>query len=178
MMKKTFLLITAIILVNTGLVSAQSNVTHSTISFKIKNLGVNTNGTIGGLLANVKFNPADLASATLEASVDVNTLNTDNSMRDEHLRKEEFFDLAHHPKITLKSVSFKQKSGNNYSGVFNLTIKDKTRQVEIPFTYIDKGSSIAFNGVFKLNRLDFGVGGSSLVMSNEVTVTVDAEVGK
>ncbi|WP_259065575.1 YceI family protein [Mucilaginibacter sp. X4EP1] len=177
-MKKIFLLITAIILVNIGLISAQSTITHSTISFKIKNLGINTNGTISGLQANVKFNPADLASGTLDASVDANTINTDNSMRDEHLRKEEFFDPAHYPKITLKSVSFKQKGGNNYSGIFSLTIKGKTRQVEIHFTYIDKGSSIAFNGIFKLNRLDFGIGGSSLVMSNEVTVTVDAEVAR
>jgi len=177
-MKKILPLIIAIILVNASFVLAQNTIVHSAISFKIKNLGINTNGTIGGLQAKVKFSPADVASGTLEASVDVNTINTDNSMRDEHLRKEEFFDPAHYPKITLKSVSFKQKGGNNYSGIFDLTIKGKTKQVEIPFTYIDKGSSITFNGIFKLNRLDFGIGGSSLVMSNEVTVTVDAEVEK
>ena len=141
-------------------------------------MGIGTGGTIGGLQANVKFNPADLPASTLEASVEVNTINTDNTMRDEHLRKEEFFDLAHYPKITIKSVSFKHKSGNNYSGVFDLTIKNKTKQVEIPFTYADKGSNVTFNGTFKLNRLDFNVGGSSLVMGNEVTITVDAEVGK
>ncbi len=177
-MKKIFFLITAIVLVIAGFASAQNTITHSIISFKIKNLGVNTNGTIGGLQANIKFNPADLASATLEASVDVNTINTDNSMRDEHLRGEDFFDLAHYPKISLKSVSFKHKSGNNYTGVFNLTIKDKTKQVEIPFTYADKATSSEFTGTFKINRVDFGLGSSSMVMSDEVTVTIDAEVGK
>ena len=75
-----------------------------------------------------------------------------------------------YPKIILKSVSFKHKSGSNYVGQFNLTIKDKTKQVEIPFTYND-GS---FKGQFKLNRRDYGVGGGSLIMSDEVEVTIEA----
>jgi len=177
-MKKLATLIGIFILTGIGFASAQNVITRSAISFKIKNMGIGTGGTIGGLQAIVKFNPADLPASRLDASVEVNTINTDNSMRDEHLRGEDFFDLAHYPKITLKSVSFKHKSGNNFSGIFNLTIKGKTQQVEIPFTYADKGNSIIFNGTFKLNRLDFGIGGSSLVMSNEVTVIVDAEATK
>ncbi|TWI99397.1 polyisoprenoid-binding protein YceI [Mucilaginibacter frigoritolerans] len=175
-MKKTIVLSSILILFNTALVLAQTTVKHAQISFKIKNMGIGTGGTIGGLQASVKFNPADLTASTLDASVEVNTINTDNSMRDEHLRGEDFFDLAHYPKITIKSVSFKHKSGNNYSGIFDLTIKGKTKQVEVPFTYTDKGNTIILNGTFKLNRLDFGVGGSSLVMGNEVSVTVDAEM--
>ena len=141
-------------------------------------MGIGTGGTISGLEASVKFNPADLATSTLEASVETNTINTGNSSRDEHLRTDDFFDVAHYPKITLKSTAFKHKSGNNYTGTFDLTIKNKTKPVEIPFTYTDKGSSIVLNGTFKLNRLDYGIGGSSLIMSNDVTVIIDAEVAK
>jgi polyisoprenoid-binding protein YceI len=156
----------------------QNAVSHATISFKIKNLGINTSGTLGGLQTKAKFNPADLASSSLEASVEVNTLNTDNSTRDRHLREEKFFDLEHYPRITLKSVSFKHKAGNNYSGMFNLTMKGKTKLIEIPFTYAEKGSNVAFNSNFMINRLDFGVGGSSMIMSDDVYVTIDAEVVK
>lgn len=177
-MKKNLVFIIVITFLSTSVSLAQNTIAHAAISFKIKNLGINTNGTIGGLQANVHFNPSDLTTSTLEASVDVTTLNTDNSSRDEHLKSEDFFDLAHYPKITLKSISFKHKSGNNYSGIFNLTIKDKTKQMEIPFTYADKGTNVAFNSAFKLNRLDFGVGGNSLVLSDDVFVTIDAEVGK
>lgn len=177
-MKKIFVPIIFLILINLCFASAQNTIIHSSISFKIKNLGVNTNGTIGGLQASVKFNPADPASSTLEASVDVNTINTDNSMRDEHLRGQDFFDLTHYPKISLKSLSFKHKSGNNYSGTFNLTIKNKTKQVEIPFTYTDKGNAGVFNATFKINRLDFGLGDTSMVMSDDVIITIDAEVEK
>ena len=167
-----------LIIVSAGLAFAQNTVAHSTISFRLKNMGIGTGGNISGLQASVKFNPADLASSTLEASVETNTINTDNNSRDEHLRSEDFFDVAKYPKITLKSIAFKHKSGANYSGTFSLTIKNKTKQVEIPFTYTDKGTTAAFNGTFKLNRLDYGIGGTSLVMGDEVTVTIDAEATK
>jgi polyisoprenoid-binding protein YceI len=177
-MKKFFVPILSIIIFCTAFTLARSAISRSAISFKIKNLGINTNGTIGGLQADVHFNPADLSSSTLTASVDVNTLNTDNSSRDEHLKTEDFFDQAKYPRIILKSISFKHKSGNNYAGKFDLTIKDKTKEIEIPFACSDKGNSVAFNGSFKLNRLDFGIGGSSMIMADEVTVTIDAEVVK
>ena len=158
--------------------AAQITVTHAKVYFKIKNLGINTSGILSGLQADVQFNAADLTSAKIEASVDVNTLNTDNSSRDEHLKSEDYFDVAKYPKITLKAVFLKHKSGNNYLGEFDLTIKGKSKQIEIPFSYAEKGNDILFNSTFKLNRLDFGVGTSSMILSNEVTVTVEAEATK
>ena len=154
---------------------AQTTAMRSSITFEIKNLGINTGGSIGGLSTKVHFNPANPATSTLEATVDVNTINTDNSGRDEHLRSEDFFDVARYPKISLKSVSFRHKSGNNYAGTFTLTIKDKTKQVEIPFTFLDKGNTVEFKGSFKINRLDYGVGNSSMVLSDDVTITIDCE---
>ena len=174
MMKKPLLLllITAIASFGFGFTTSQNTVTRSAITFTIKNLGINTGGTIAGLQADVKFDPANLASSTIEASVDVNTINTDNTLRDDHLKNGEFFDASHYPKITLKSVSLKHKSGNNYSGKFNLTIKNKTKLIELPFICTDKGNAIALNGSFKLNRLDFGVGGNSLIMGDAVTISI------
>jgi polyisoprenoid-binding protein YceI len=176
MMKKIALLL--LLLSSIAFTHAQTITNHSVVTFKIKNLGIYTNGTIGGLHADVHFNPADLTASTLTASVEVNTLNTDNADRDEHLKSESFFDLAKYPKITLKLVSFKHGSGNNYTGVFDLTIKDKTKPVEIPFTYVDKGNTQTFSGSFKLNRRDFGIGGSSMIMSDEVIITISAEAVK
>lgn len=180
MMKKILLplLLTAIANFGFGFTFLQNTVTHSTVTFAIKNLGINTGGTISGLSANIKFDPANLAASTIEASVDVNTINTDNTLRDDHLKGGDFFDAGHYPTINLKSVSLKHKSGNNYSGKFNLTIKNKTKLVEMPFTCTDKGNTIEFSGSIKLNRLDFGVGESSFTLSDQVTVTVSAEMEK
>jgi polyisoprenoid-binding protein YceI len=175
-MKKFLLPILLITLATTAFTYVNSTITRSVITFKTRNMGIGVNGSIGGLQADVHFNPTDPATSTIEASVDVNSINTDNSSRDEHLRSEDYFDMAHYPKITLKSVSFKHNSGNNYTGQFNLTIKGKTKPVEIPFTYAQTGNTAAFKGSFKLNRLDYGVGSSSMILANEVTVNIDAGV--
>lgn len=177
-MKKFFIFLTAVMVTASGFKPANNTVTRAAITFQVKNLGIATTGTIGGLQADIRFNPVNLGSCAIEASVDVNTINTDNSDRDDHLKSDDFFDEAHFPRITLKSVSFKHKSGNNYTGQFTLTMKGKSKLVEIPFSCTDKNTDMEFKGAFKLNRLDFGVGESSMILSNDVAVNLDAEIVK
>ena len=153
-------------------------VTKSTITFQIKNLGINTNGSISGLKGDIQFDANHLDSSTITATVDANSINTDNETRDNHLKSDSYFDATKYPTITIKSVSFKHKSGNNYTGIFNLTIKDKTNQVELPFTYNETGSTTSFKGILKIKRTDYGVGSKSMVMANDVTITIDVEATK
>ncbi|MDB5122486.1 MAG: hypothetical protein JWP94_615 [Mucilaginibacter sp.] len=176
MIKRSFLQLLLIFIISSGFVLQKNVIKHSAIIFQVKNLGINTTGTINGLQADIRFNPANLSSSSIEASVDVNTINTDNADRDDHLKSDAFFDAAHYPKITMKSVSLKHRSGNNYAGQFNLTIKGTTKTLAVPFSCVQKGNAMAFKGVFKLNRLDFGVGESSMILSNDVTVNIDAEL--
>ena len=157
---------------------AQTKVTRSAIKFQIKNLGIGIDGTIGGLQANVAFNPAQLSTSVIEASVDLNTIDTDNGLRDRSLKSDEFLDVPNFPKITMKATTFKHKSGNNYTGQFNVTIKGKTKTFDIPFTYVENGNTATLKGSFKLNRLDFGVGSSSMVLSNDVAVSLDVDITK
>ena len=156
----------------------KQTVTKSAITFEIKNLGINTGGSFGGLKADIKFDPAHLDASSIEASVDTKTINTDNDTRDSHLRSDSYFDADKYPQIRMKSVSFKHKSGDNYSGTFTLTIKDKTNQAEVPFSYTEAGNAAAFKGSLKIKRTDYGVGSKSMVMSNDVTVTIDIATNK
>jgi polyisoprenoid-binding protein YceI len=175
-MKKLLVATGFILIAFLGSLKAQA--THTSITFEIKNVGITTGGSIGGLQTRVHFDPSNLNASTLEASVDVNTINSDNSSRDEHLRSEDFFDVAHFAKISLKSVSFKHKSGDNYTGRFMLTMKGRSKQVDIPFAFLDKDNTLTFKGSFKLNRLDFGVGSKSMILSDEVTVNIDCQEKK
>lgn len=137
-----------------------------------------THGTFGGLQADIKFDPAKPDASSIDATIDAGTVNTDNDMRDGHLKEDTYFDVAKYPKITLKSVSLKHKSGNNYDGQFSLTIKEKTQTVDMPFTYVESGNSAEFKGVLKIKRTDFNVGTSSMVMSNDVEVDIDVKTEK
>ena len=173
-MKKLTLII---LLLSTSLAFAQTRqtVTKAGVTYQIKNMGFTTSGLFLGFVGDIKFDKAHLAASSIEASVETKTINSDDDARDEHLRKEDFFDVTHYPKIIMKSVSFQQKGGDNYLGKFELTIKGKTKLVDFPFSYLQTGTAGVFKGSFKINRLDFGIGDSSLVLSNEATITVTLE---
>lgn len=174
-MKKISLIILLVATSIIGFAQTKQTITKSSVTYQIKNMGFATTGKFGGLEANILFDKAHLATSSIEASVAVKTVDSQDDMRDEHLRKEDFFDVDHYPKITLKSISFKQKGGNNFIGEFDLTIKGKTKRVELPFSFTQKGNTGVFVGSFKLNRLDFGVGDTSMVLSNEATVFLNVE---
>jgi polyisoprenoid-binding protein YceI len=177
-MRKICIAILVLIASNTAFAQLKNNVIKSKITFEIKNLGIKTDGIIGKMEAEVKFDPGKLDASKINAMADITTINTDNNMRDSHLKSENYFDVAKYPTITMSSVAFKKKSGNNYIGQFNITIKDKTKLVDVPFTYTDTGNMALLKGSFKINRSDFGVGGGSLALANEATIFIEAETSK
>lgn len=177
-MKKYF---ASIIILSLSLIAfsqAKHTITKSSISFQIKNLGVNAEGSFSGLKGDIQFDPAHLDVSSIEASVDVHSINTDNDTRDEHLKSDSYFDAAQYPKITIKSVSFKHRSGNSYTGTFNLTIKNKTNKVDLPFTYTETGNTASFKGSLKIKRTDYDIGDKSLIMSNDVDIFIDVATSK
>jgi polyisoprenoid-binding protein YceI len=173
--------IAALILIasaNIGLAQVKSNISKSKITFEIKNLGFKTGGTIGGVQGNVAFDPANLSGSKIDATADATTLDTDNDLRNEHIKGEKFFNVAVYPKISMSSTAFKSKGGNNYTGTFNITIKGKTKPVELPFSYTAAGSTALLKGSFKIKRSDFGIGGSSMTLSDEATIFIETESAK
>ncbi|MDB4924183.1 YceI family protein [Mucilaginibacter sp.] len=177
-MKHIVTLIIPLLILVTAASAQKTAINKATIKFQLKNLGINTGGTINGLQATIQFAPDKLDSSTIEALLDVSSINTENDLRDKHLRSDEFFDVEKFPKITMKSMSFKHKSGDNYTGQFSLTIKDKTKVFEVPFIYTATDNTATFKGGIKLNRLDFGIGSKSLVMSNDVSVSIEVDAAK
>src|SRR5579872_254004 len=124
-MKKLYSLLIAIFFISNAFSQSKpQTVTKSSVVFHIKNLGITIDGTLAGFKGTIIFDPANLATSTIEASVDVNTIDTDNGTRNDHLKTDSYFDVAKYPTITIKSVSIKHNSGNNYTGTFNLTIKN------------------------------------------------------
>ena len=147
--------------------------TGSAIKFSIKNFAVNVGGSFTGLKGVIRFNATDPASAVFDVTVDANSVNTGNSGRDNHLKKEEYFDVQKYPLIRFVS---RQVKASGTSGLFNITgtitIKGVSRETSFPFTVMKQPDGLVFNGTCKLNRRDFKVGGSSLVLSDNLTVSI------
>ncbi|MCW3092777.1 MAG: YceI family protein [Ferruginibacter sp.] len=145
----------------------------SDIKFSIKNFGLTVNGRFKGLKGRITFNPANVAAASFSATVDATTVNTGNGTRDGHLKKEEYFNAGKYPVISLVSTGVTNATaGGSFNMEAKITIKGITKAVSFPFKATQKADGYLFEGAFKLNRRDFGVGGKSVVMSDNLTVSL------
>jgi polyisoprenoid-binding protein YceI len=144
------------------------------IEFTIKNMGVAVNGTMTGASMQFKQTSADPAMWSLEGTVSPVTISTGIDLRDQHLKRADYFDIAHYPVISLQSTVIVKKEKNNYEGTFNLRIKGITKSVIIPFTIRKTSKSMDLEGIFTINRLDYGLGEESTVLSDNVTIRVFA----
>lgn len=160
--------ICVLLLVNLSMAQNGLKVISSKISFKIKNAGLSVDGTFSGFECEINFTPEQYKSATIKASLNTNTINTGINARDNHLKKEEFFDINKFPKIVMVS-SFFGKDGNKYLGYFKLTMKGITKDITIPFIFENN----TFKGNFILNRRDYNIGGKSFMMSDNVSISIE-----
>ena len=92
-------------------------------------------------------------------------------MRDNDLQSEKYIKADKYKLIEVKSVKLYPK-GPQFAGMFNVTIKGVTKQVEIPFEFTETGNEATFKGNFTINRRDFGVGGKTLTMAEELEVNI------
>jgi len=150
----------------------QPEAAGSTVQFKIKNLGFNVTGSLGGLAGLVRFDPAHTEDAAFDVTVEAGTINTDNGMRDDHLRGEPYFNVQRYPRIRLVSTRISPHKKGSYLFTGQLTIKDHTKDVSFPFTAAENAGGYRFVGTFTINRKDFDIGGFSTI-SNELEVTLD-----
>jgi polyisoprenoid-binding protein YceI len=179
-MKNTFFLLVAVLA--TKLLAAQYKPVDqgSEIKFTVNNFGFAVNGSFTGLQGSIDFDPQNAAAGRFDVTIDASTVNTDNSLRDSHLKNDGYFDVRNYPRIRLVSTKL-AAAGKPGVYLFTglLTIKDKSKEVSFPFTTVEGGGGAApggggviFKGSFTINRKDFGVGGTSTI-SNELTVSLN-----
>jgi len=167
-------LLHVLILVAAGDVSAQIKPVDnkSTIDFSIRNFGIRVSGTFKGMEGDIHFDPAHLDQANFDIGLDANSANTDNSLRDDHLRGESFLDVKHYPRIRLVST---RVLPSNKTGIWflygKLTIKGHEKDISFPFSATASMGGYLFKGAFKIKRKDFEVGGTSTI-SDEMDVSL------
>lgn len=172
-MKKALLLVLLSLsfLVN-GQELTQDN-SNTTVTFKIKNLGLNVDGSFSEVAIESNFNKNDLAHSYINAKIAVKSIDTDNKTRDKHLAEEDFFDVEKHQYIHLKSIEIVASTDGTYMLEADLSIKGTTKRVRIPIDVSEEGNGIQISSGFEINRRDFKVGKGSWVMSDDVRIKVN-----
>jgi len=150
----------------------------SAVKFSVNNFGFAVGGTFTGLSGSIAFDPQHAADGSFDVTIDASTINTDNTLRDSHLKNDGYFDVANYPRIQLVSSALAsgEKAGA-YVFTGRLTMKGKTKAVSFPFTVVPGEGGFIFKGSFTINRKDFGIGGTSTV-SSEVKVELNVAVVK
>ena len=148
----------------------------SALKFTIGNFGFDVNGTFSGFQGKINFDQQNPVAASFDVTIDAATVNTDNQLRDSHLKGSDYFDVADYPRIRLVSGKI-TGSKNNYKFTGTLTIKGKSKDISFPFTAVTAADGYLFSGTFKINRKDFDVGGTSTI-ANELQVSLNVHALK
>jgi polyisoprenoid-binding protein YceI len=153
----------------------------SKVHFVIKNFGINTGGGFHNLKGNIFFLPGNPSTAKFNVAVDASTIDTDNDLRDNNLRTDEYFDAQKFPEIKIVSTKI-EKTNKTADGYYfftgTLTIKGITKAVSFPFQAVKTANGLLFTGNFQIDRTEFGVGEKNMVLSNKVDVSLSVLANK
>jgi polyisoprenoid-binding protein YceI len=166
--------------------------THSVAEFKVKHMMIsNVKGQFAKVSGVLTLDESDLSNSSVEATIDVSTIETRDAQRDGHLKSADFFDVEKYPAMTFKSTSVKLGKDGEGEVAGDLTIRDVTRKVVFAVegpTEPGKdpwgNTRIGVSATTKISRKDFGLiwnaaletGG--VLVGDDVTITLDVQFVK
>lgn len=163
--------------------------THSEVGFSVKHLMISkVKGSFGSFSGEITTTDNPLETE-VEGQIDVTSINTNDTNRDNHLRSDDFFDTENFPYMHFKSTKVEHVKGDNYLLTGDLTIKGVTKPVTLNAVFngvaVDPygQTKAAVEATGKINRTDFGLkwnqildNGAGLLVSEEVNLILEAQV--
>ncbi len=174
-----------------GAQTYEIDTSHSGASFSVKHMMVtNVSGRFSNAKGKVTYDEKNLAKSSIEATLDIATVNTNDAKRDAHLKTADFFDAEKYPTMTFKSTKFyKQGSTLMIDGTLSLhgvtkpvtlTVEELSGEVKHPAGTIVRGAVAKT----RINRKDFGLtynkvldtGG--VMIGEEIAITLEIELSR
>ncbi len=165
---------------------------HSVVEFKVKHMMIsNVKGQFAKVTGVLTLDESDLTKSSVQASIDVDSIGTNDAQRDGHLKSADFFDVEKFPAMTFKSTSVKVASRGEGTVEGDLTIKGITQKVVFsvegptaPAKDPWGNLRVAVSATTKISRKEFGLvwnaaletGG--VLVGDEVTITLDVQFVK
>lgn len=189
-MKRTRLIVTALAVVLLSAFTTKgiwtSDVPHSEFGFSIVHMGISdVTGTFNDFTATVTSNKEDFSDAVVEATIQTASIDTRVSMRDDHLKSADFFDVEKYPEITFKSTGIQKVSEDTYKLTGDVTAMGITKEITMDLFYRgsvinpqNQKTSAGFKMTGTLKRSEFGIGTGfpEPMLSDEVKISINAEV--
>lgn len=157
---------------------------HTSVNFKVKHMGITfVNGKFEKFDGGIIGNPDKMEEARVFFNVETASVNTSVSMRDDHLRSADFFDVEKYPAMTFESSRIEKVDDKNYKLHGKLQIKDVAKDVIFDVVYggtvkgQDGTETAGFIAKNKINRLDYHIAydPDGLGIGKEVAITLYLE---
>ncbi|MFM2135182.1 MAG: hypothetical protein RL021_582 [Bacteroidota bacterium] len=190
-MKKLLIAALSLFTLHAGAQSWKIDPTHSSVKFKTRYLLISeVEGTFKKFDGTFTATKPDFSDLSAEMTVDVSSVNTDNEMRDNHLKSDDFFNAEKFPKMTFKSTGIRALGKGRFILSGELTIRDVMKKVEVPLTY---GGTVkdpwgntraGFKATGSVNRKEFKLTwdkkteAGEAVVADDVEFTIDASLIK
>jgi polyisoprenoid-binding protein YceI len=164
---------------------------HTNAQFSVRHMMVaNVHGQLGKVTGTVRYDKADLKTASVDVSIDVAGLDTHDPKRDAHLKSPDFFDVTKFPTVTFKSKRVEGTAGK-LKLVGDLTLHGVTKEVVLdvegptPEIKDPRGNlKVGATATGKISRKDFGLKwnvpleAGGVLVGDEVSLTIEVELGK
>jgi polyisoprenoid-binding protein YceI len=163
---------------------------HTNVKFSVAHLVISdVDGNFKSFDGTLESTKPDFSDAKITFTADVSSINTDNEMRDNHLKSDDFFNAAKFPQIKFVSTSFTPLGDNKYKLVGNLTIRDVTKTVTFDVKYGGTvvamgGTHAGFKATTTINRFDYNLKwdktteAGGLVAGKDIEITINADFKK
>ena len=152
--------------------------THTRIGFLARHAMVTkVRGSFNEFEGTATVDGDNPAKSSVRVTIDAASIDTRNAQRDEHLRTNDFLALDQYPQITFVSTDIRQVDETTFEVTGDLTIKDVTNQVTVPFEF--EGTSqdpfgnqrIGFDGSVTISRKDYGITWNAALETGGVLVS-------
>ncbi|TWH24183.1 polyisoprenoid-binding protein YceI [Rhodococcus rhodochrous J45] len=160
---------------------------HSNVGFTVRHLVVSkVRGTFENFSGAITV--AEDGTASVNAEIDVKSINTKNADRDAHVRSADFFDAEQFPVATFTSTDVRA-DGDDYIVTGDFTLHGVTRPVDLKLEFngvnpgMGQGPVAGFEATTVINRKDFGISiempleGGGAVVGDKITITLEIEAG-
>jgi len=162
---------------------------HTVAEFKVKHMMIsNVKGQFAKVSGALTLNEADLTKSKVQATIEVNSLETRDPQRDAHLKSADFFDVEKFPTLSFTSTGVKAKGEGELAVEGDLTIHGVTRKatfnVEGPTPAAKDpwgNMRVAIAATTKINRKDYGLTWNStletggILVGEEVTISLEVQ---